>query len=57
MFSAGFEPATQAIKKPHTYVLDSTTTGIGFIVCKHVFVMESRAMKGAMHITVILIQD
>jgi hypothetical protein len=37
MFSAGFEPATQVIKRLHTYVLDSTTTGIGFIVCKCVF--------------------
>jgi len=56
MYSAGFEPATQAIKRPHTYVLDSTTTGIGFIVCKHVL-MESRAMKGEVHVTVFRIQD
>jgi hypothetical protein len=28
---AGFEPATPATKRPHTYVLDRVATGIGIL--------------------------
>jgi hypothetical protein len=31
MLRAGFEPATPATKRPQTYALDSTATGIGKI--------------------------
>jgi hypothetical protein len=38
-------------------VLDGTTTAIGFAVLKRVFLIELRANKGAVPITVFRIQD
>ena len=39
MFLAGFEPTTEAIKRPQTYVSDSKTTRIGTVVLRRVFLI------------------
>ena len=38
MPSAGFEPTIEAIKRPYTYALDRTATGVGEVVFVFVFV-------------------